>query len=301
MFPLVLVFLSLSTSLSVSFAQSGGVSFFVLGDWGREGKDSQTVVANSMGKRGDLSKPQFVISTGDNFYQKGVQSVTDSQWVTSFERIYSAGSLQIPWYAVLGNHDYLTNPEAEIAYTFTGHRWKMPARYFAQEIKVDANTTALFLFLDTSPFILDYQAQDAKFHVKSESTSRQLLWMDSVLSHSKAKWKFAVGHHPLYSAASTHGNTPELLSQVLPLFQRNNVQAYFCGHDHNLQHLIDDGIHYFVSGGGSRAREDIGKRADAVFTANSTGFLEVALTSTILVATFYDQSGKLLDTSRVQP
>jgi acid phosphatase len=269
----------------------------VLGDWGREGKDSQTVVAQSMAKQADKDHCDFVISTGDNFYEKGVSSVTDSQFKTSFENIYSASSLQIPWYVSLGNHDYLTNADIQVEYSKYSNRWKMPARYFAVEQKIDATTTALFLIIDTSPFITKYQENDEKYHVKSQSVSRQLAWIDSVLSHSKAQWKFAAGHHPIYSAAGTHGDTPELISQVLPIFKKYHVQAYFCGHDHNLQHLVNDGLHTYLSGGGSRSREDVTPRTDMLFGAASTGFLEVSLEAKKLEGTFYDARGNTLNTS----
>ena len=275
----------------------GSLRFLVLGDWGREGKDSQIPVANSMAKQAKEDQCDFVISTGDNFYEKGVSSVTDSQFKTSFENIYSASSLHIPWYVALGNHDYLTNADIQVDYTQYSDRWKMPSRYFAVEQEVDDTTTALFIIIDTSPFITKYLQEDAKYHVKSQSITRQLLWLDSVLSHSKAKWKFAAGHHPIFSAAGTHGDTPELIDNVLPIFKKYHVQGYFCGHDHNLQHLHDDGIETYLSGGGSRSREDVTPRNDMLFGAASTGFLEVFLDAKSLTGKFYDSNDHVLNSS----
>jgi len=286
---------------SLGFTQGKGIHFFVIGDWGREGKDSQTVVAKEMTKKADAIHPSFILSTGDNFYEDGVKSITDSQWQTSFENIYTAKSLHVPWYVALGNHDYITNADVEVAYSATSDRWVMPERYFAEEVKVDATTTALFLIIDTSPFITAYQQNDGKYHVLSQSTTRQLAWMDSVLSHSKAKWKFAVGHHPLYCSEETDSNIVELIQQVLPIFKKNHVQAYFCGHAHNMQHLVDEGINFYISGSGSRAHDKMLKRPDALFLAGKTGFLDVKLTANKLTAQYYDQSGKMLNSSTVTP
>jgi len=283
-----------------SSAHAQKLRFLVLGDWGREGRDLQTAVANAMTKQASKDHPAFVLSTGDNFYKDGVASVTDSQFQTSFERIYSAPSLHIPWYVSLGNHDYHTHPEAEIAYTAVSDRWKMPSRYFAQEIPVDDTTSALFLIIDTSPFITQYQREDSVYHVIGQSTQVQLRWMDSVLAHSHAKWKFAVGHHPVYSAAKTHGDTPELIAQVLPIFRKYHLNAYFCGHDHNLQHLVDAGFHSYLSGGGCEARE-VKPRADTKFVAASAGFLEVTLSTSNCLAEFYNSDDKKLDTSSMKP
>ena len=39
-----------------------------VGDWGRLGAYNQTEVAALMGQKAELQQPDFVISTGDNFY-----------------------------------------------------------------------------------------------------------------------------------------------------------------------------------------------------------------------------------------
>ena len=48
----------------------------------------------------------FVISTGDNFYLFGVKDLSDGQFYRTFETMFSAPALQIPWFVALGNHDY---------------------------------------------------------------------------------------------------------------------------------------------------------------------------------------------------
>jgi acid phosphatase len=77
----------------------------VIGDWGREGTQFQLPVRDVMVADAKKNPLNFIISTGDNFYEDGVTTVTDSQWQTSFERIYSDSSLQVPWIVSLGNHD----------------------------------------------------------------------------------------------------------------------------------------------------------------------------------------------------
>ena len=39
-----------------------------VGDWGRLGQFNQTQVAALMGQKAELTQPDFIISTGDNFY-----------------------------------------------------------------------------------------------------------------------------------------------------------------------------------------------------------------------------------------
>ena len=47
--------------------------FFVLGDWGRRGKQHQQEVADQMIVQSKKLNAQFLVAVGDNFYDDGVQ------------------------------------------------------------------------------------------------------------------------------------------------------------------------------------------------------------------------------------
>lgn len=51
-----------------------------------------------MGRIGEKLDIDFVISTGDNFYDKGLIDEHDPAFEESFTNIYTATSLQKPWY-----------------------------------------------------------------------------------------------------------------------------------------------------------------------------------------------------------
>ena len=51
-----------------------------------------------MGRVGEKLGIDFVISTGDNFYENGLKGVHDQAFEESFTDIYTAQSLQKPWY-----------------------------------------------------------------------------------------------------------------------------------------------------------------------------------------------------------
>lgn len=51
-----------------------------------------------MGIVGEKLEIDFVISTGDNFYDDGLTGVDDSAFEESFSKIYTAPSLQKQWY-----------------------------------------------------------------------------------------------------------------------------------------------------------------------------------------------------------
>lgn len=51
-----------------------------------------------MGLIGEKSDIDFVISTGDNFYEDGLTGVDDPAFNESFSNIYTAPSLKKQWY-----------------------------------------------------------------------------------------------------------------------------------------------------------------------------------------------------------
>jgi len=89
------------------------VRFMVLGDWGcapsskEDGKQER--VALLMSDVAKVLKPQFVANTGDNFYENGLnRRNTGGRWAQSWSKVYMRYSAlrNLPWYGVLGNHDY---------------------------------------------------------------------------------------------------------------------------------------------------------------------------------------------------
>ena len=270
------------------------LNFLILGDWGRKGTPDQLAVADGMARVAEQLKSRFVVTTGDNFYD-GVTSLHDAHWQESYETVYQSPSLQIPWYVVLGNHDYQGSVQAQLDYVYLSARWCLPARYYAVEKAINATASALLVFLDTSPFLSSYQANGPEYieAVRGQNPERQLNWLQRTLAASKASSKLVFGHHPIYSASPYHGDTLELQSRLLPILQAHHVQAYICGHEHDLQHLAADGVDYFVSGAGAECRES-GWCGTSRYSVCELGFSAVSLTGDRLRVEFYDANGKLI-------
>ena len=70
------------------------VQFIAVGDFGSGGK-GQRMIAQEMARKAAADSVWFVLVLGDNFYQDGVVSVTDEQWQSKFEQMYSQSSLQV--------------------------------------------------------------------------------------------------------------------------------------------------------------------------------------------------------------
>jgi tartrate-resistant acid phosphatase type 5 len=277
---------------------SGTLSFLVVSDLGGKGGSNQVAVATQMGRTAAARNCRFVVTCGDNYHGNGIDSADSPRWQTEFEEVYKARSLMIPWYATLGNHEYRGKPDAEVAYSQRSPRWKMPAHYYAHTEKIDEANEALFVHLDTAPFVSSYHKKGSSYHVAGQDTKAQLQWLESVLAGSPARWKLVVGHHPIYAAAGGHGDTKEMVGGILPLLEKHGVQMYFCGHDHVLQHLAHGKVNFFVCGGGSTHRT-VKERPDVKFGVGSLGFLSVTLTAEKAEAAYINSQGNELYRARM--
>jgi tartrate-resistant acid phosphatase type 5 len=284
----------LSSPLRADETPEGALNFAIIGDWGRRGRPDQVEVAQQMAIACQKAGASFVVSVGDNFYEDGVASVDDPHWQQSFERVYAAAPLQVPWYVILGNHDYHVDPTPQLDYGQTHPRWIMPARYYSQLHPLDAATNAEFFYIDTSPMILEYKLDPKMMtHVATQDVDKQLKWLDDSLAASRAPWKIVIGHHPIYSAGFGHGSQDEMIRLVLPILQRHQVQAYFCGHDHDLQHLNAGNVSLFISGGGSEHRP-VGELPETQFGLGVSGFAMASLRADDLQVRFIDNKGDTL-------
>lgn len=278
------------------------LNFLVVGDWGRCGEYFQKEVAEQMSFASISGEADFIVSTGDNFYPNGVASIDDPLWDKSYENVYTQFSLQKDWYVVLGNHDYRINPEAEVEYSKKSARWIMPSRYYSVKLAINGDTSskALFVFIDTTPFIEKYYS-DLVYGkmVKTQDTSAQRIWLSSVLADTdpNIKWKFVVGHHPLYTSGkrSKSAETLQLRKLMAPIFKQYNVDAYLCGHEHQLEYIKPEGrTHYFISGAGSETREVKDILTESKFTAADHGFMLLSLTKQKLKMQVINWQGRIL-------
>ena len=296
----------LGLAVAVPFSRAWAASpepalnFLAVWDWGRDGAFNQREVAQQMGLTADRLKAKFIVSVGDNFYEAGVQSVSDPQWKSSFEDIYTAPSLQVPWYVILGNHDYRGESQAQLDYSKTSTRWRLPKRWYSYTQTALDGTTAEFFMLDTSPFIQIYyvdQAKDTK--VAGQNPDAQLAWLENALTKSTAEWKIVIGHHPVYSGGH-HGGQPELVEKLDPILQRHRIPLYMNGHDHDLQHVAKGATHYVCTGAGSKMRSACDTEGSD-FCSLQSGFVACSLTRNTLKVAYRDYNGaelKVVDIPR---
>lgn len=291
------------------------VRFVVVGDTGT-GDEKEYAVAAAIGRACAERGCDFIVHTGDILYDVGAFSAYDTQFEDKFERPY--GSLGLPVYLVLGNHDVGSDPYSEqdlhrwkevgdraVEYSNRTDRttdtWRMPARWY--------NFTQgplAFAAFDTSAFYYIQMESDTAgpLHraVAAQETFAATAWPVN------ATWRFAVGHHP-YISNGHHGNAQDysdgrLHGRVMDWFYETHVcrkaDVLLVGHDHDLQWLKPvpacGDTSFIVSGAGARPRPlKDPLRNEAFFQVSDTlGFWWLEVEGRRLRAVAIDAEGQVL-------
>ena len=286
---------------SIHLPTQAPVRFIVLGDAGT-GTSGQYAVAAAMEKVCSQRGCQFALNLGDNFYEYGVDSNTDPQFQTKFEKPYTR--LNFPFFMVLGNHDqsgmipgsgvHPGKGDFQVEYTQHSDKWMMPSRYYNFAVPV-ARPGIEFFVLDSNPLAPQNVPQFDWYRPNKKYDRDQRAWLRKSIAASGAKWTAVVAHHP-YRNNGTHGNAGEFeglglatgdeLKKMYEAEVCGKVDFLLSGHDHSLQWLqphpgCGARPQFMVSGAGAKSNgpksADPKKRAShAIWEAYETlGFFWV--------------------------
>lgn len=267
-------------------------NFIVISDHGRNGYYNQQEVADMMVDIASECNVRFYVTGGDNFQIRGPESTQDYLWISSFESIYTHPTTLVNWYPALGNHDHAGNIQAQIDYSAISKRWSMPSNYYTV-VEQRNDVSIRLVILDTNPIYEAYNNDETDY--LNAEVKRQLEWTDSVLSVSEEDWVVVVGHHPVYSAHPTRGNTIALVEQLNPIMEKHDVDFYIGAHDHIFQHMKDPNskIDFFVNTAGSEVRSESTNEM-TVFAGSSPGFSLCSATETDLSIYFINIDGDVI-------
>jgi hypothetical protein len=289
-----------------------------LGDGGTGGSD-QRAVRDQM-----LRFPaSLVFLLGDNIYERGSKDLIGSRFDQIYQPLMARGT---SFHAALGNHDvsFCTTrtaieniPDDADAYRWDILRCDVKAQLTHPSFGYLGGKRYYSVRLDNSNpplgevFVLDSNTlHTSQSKLGPLQTDRaQVEWLERSLAASNARWKMVIMHHPMHSPTVpvkfflfvpySEGRTREvqLERQLAPMLKRLGVDVVLCGHNHFYARMFpQDGIRYFVSGGGGRSVYD--PKEDPGYMAAGGGyyhFLSVRLTNDRFEYYAIDSEGRSRD------
>src|SRR5437868_464015 len=180
------------TSLFATTARSK-TRFAVMGDFGT-GSSDELAIACKLAEMHREAPLEFVLSAGDNIYPNGASHLFAKNFEQPFADLLRE---QVKFYTVLGNHDVEAGRRDQMHYplfNMGGANYYMIGR---------GNGLVDFFMLDST-----------------DCDDQQTTWFENQLGQSKALWKIAIYHHPIYSSGKKHGSDTKLRQRIEPLFKK---------------------------------------------------------------------------------
>lgn len=286
--------------------------FLAIGGWGRCAGASAgaPLLAAVAGKR----RPAFVVSTGDNLFR-----------AATFGAAFSSPSLAgVPWYAVMGELDWLAglvtpaataSPASQLFHGGVSFSAAVSTDHYADPSDAVAQPGAPLLsvfYVDTTPWLAAARLNDTYRALWSASPDSLLsnltaapmnsmsaldqwqAWEDAqaarlaaALAGSGARWKVVVGHHSIYSFAPAGGARE--LARLNGILRRGGAHLYLSGDDASLQVIAASGAPaYVVSGtGGGCTGGPFASSSSLAWSSGQPGLFAVDVSSASLSITSY--------------
>lgn len=208
----------------------GKIAMF--GCWGMDCEENspQRIIADRINTDPEID---FMVTAGDNFYK-------EFDLEKNFARCYSK-----KMYATLGNHDVET---AELQLAISDRNWVMPARnYILRVVSKTGIPRMRFIMLNTNPIYSKKEYKDSP-----RDLVRDMQALESFLEEVPKSdiFTIVVGHHPF--VMNRHKEKSSVKRHLNEIERRISgmANAYVCADEHNLQHIIFEGLNQFILGGG---------------------------------------------------
>ena len=252
------------------------LTFAALGDFGTGIRRPSTAtrrqkeVADALLSAVDAEDVRLVVTTGDNIYAGrtllgipvGATGDEDDDWFFTYFQPYRYVVNRIPVYPCIGNHD---GAETEV----NDDRDQIMDNFHLAE-RLMGEEAAGRASIGPGLFYRFRYGSDVEL-VCIDSSRRFLLFGERFFKHAnhqpflqqafppvraggRPRWRIPFAHHPPYCGGPLWGNSRSSIEHLVPLYRRAGVKLVLAGHEHNFQHAHQDGIDYFVTGGGGKVR-----------------------------------------------
>lgn len=230
----------------------------------------------------------------------------------------------IPWFAILGNHDWHQSPQAQLDFGQFNPRWIMDDFFYTRKMLVGGKKV-VFLFCSLDLIFYGYDGFDEtglspdnigttssnnnmRNHFRSygwvpenDTITKQLNWIENMLKENNdADYLFVTGH---YNMIICGDELRPSLDPLKALFDKYRVSAYIFGHSHILAHAIRNSTFYLQSGAGGRSDECLqpsNENGDWV-KDKIYGFANVKVNSTDAIVEYYDKNMVKLEETGFKP
>lgn len=218
--------------------------------------------------------PDIILGLGDCAYDYGTLEEFDYNFLSPYQSLLA----EVPMYATMGNHDYITENGGPYKEVF-----EFPTKSSGTE------DYYIYSYDDVQMFSLNA-------NLDYSIGSSQYNWMQSELAKSNSKWKIVLIHFPPYSSGP-HGNTENMANSLIPLFDQYQVDLVLSGHDHGYERSLDSSdVAYIVSGGGgSPLYTQENTNYYSQFYLSAYNFTNIIIYPGKLVIQGIDQNGYIFD------
>lgn len=248
--------------------------------------DSGTGNANQRAVRDQMLRLPIALAfmLGDNIYDRGSREEFARRYDDIYQPLMARGTV---FHSTLGNHDVsfcslrstlvdilpadadayrwdLLRCDVKAQLTHPSFGYLGGRRYY--KVATDAANAPL-----AEVFVLDSNTLRTSQSKLSplQADRAQIEWLDNMLAASNARWKMVMFHHPIHSPAvplkrflfvpyqEGHARELQLEQQIGPILKKYGVDVVLAGHNHFYARMVpQDGIRYFVSGGGGNSVYD---------------------------------------------
>jgi len=289
---------------------SSSYSVLILGDWGGSSDSTpvtsmEKAVISGMAKVAESQGSAMGLLLGDNFYHSGITS--SGRFEAGFENAFSTSNpgLNMPFYAIAGNHDHLGNVKVQIDYHQKGSgRWNFPDYdYTIDKTLPDGKKLRICMFDSVKNTGLSHMYDNGTIVVPDGPADLQaasVSWskLESCLN-CDADYLFSAAHYPTYSGCQ-HGSV--MSKTDLPgLLNKYNAHGHLAGHDHCMEHIEKNGQFHVVAGAGSDGWYSYSSISGEKWHISSNnhgsvkgGFAELQFSSSGVKMVYYDDKAKQL-------
>ena len=238
----ILIFFLCLLFVQNALAQTKPFTFAVVGDSGC-GCNGQKEVADRMYSWWQKYPYDMVLMLGDNIYPSsrfrgGNRYLFVDRFDDPYRPLLEHG---VKFFATIGNHDLETGHAIDEINDKARFHILQPQGYYSFKPDLQDNGRPL----------VEFFCLNSNRLLKLGSDADQITWLSKALTSSKAIWKIAFFHHPIYSPDGPHEAEVGLREGIEKVLIASGVRLVLAGHSHYYARMLpQNGILHLVSGGG---------------------------------------------------